>query len=170
MQNITVVVTYSVFEIAAWPLIRFIYPPGYISLSTLRGTGVISRRTGIRGARTIGIITMDTIATVFPIITHIIITVIIIGTRITMTFITVTDVLIFHDVSRRINEGRYKATYSHPEQRREGEALYSKVYANNNKRTQDNTVNGSQERRSVSQQTQGKTLSRESSGNKKLQH
>ena len=68
-------------------------------------------------------------------------------------------------VSARIKEGHYKSTYSHPEQRRDGEALYSKVYANNNKRTQDNTVNKSQERRSVSQQTQVKTLSRESSGN-----
>jgi hypothetical protein len=68
-------------------------------------------------------------------------------------------------VSSRIKEGHYKSTYSHPEQRRNGEALYAKMYPDNNKRTPDNTVNRSQERRSVSQQTQGKTISRESSGN-----
>ena len=37
------------------------------------------------------------------------------------------------------------------------------MYADNNKRTPDNSINRNQERRSVSQQTQGKTLSRESS-------
>ena len=68
-------------------------------------------------------------------------------------------------VSERIKEGHYKSTYSHPEQRRAGEALYSKMYPDKNKRTQDNIANKSQERRSVSQQTQGKTLSREISGN-----
>jgi hypothetical protein len=68
-------------------------------------------------------------------------------------------------VNDRIRDGHYKSTYSHPEQRRDGEALYSKMYSVHNSRPQDNNVNRSQERRSVSQQTQGKTLARESSGN-----
>jgi len=68
-------------------------------------------------------------------------------------------------VNDRIKDGRYKSTYSHPEQRRDGEALYSKMYSDHNSRPQDNNVNRSQERRSVSQQTQGKTLAHESSGN-----
>jgi hypothetical protein len=33
-----------------------------------------------------------------------------------------------HNVSMRIDAGRYQATYSHPEQRREGEALYSRSH------------------------------------------
>jgi hypothetical protein len=68
-------------------------------------------------------------------------------------------------VSARIKEGHYKSTYSHPEQRRDGEALYAEMYPDHNTRTQNNTVNRSQERRSVSQQTQGRTLSHESSDN-----
>ncbi len=32
------------------------------------------------------------------------------------------------NVSLRINEGNYRTTYSHPEQRRDGEALYAKVH------------------------------------------
>jgi hypothetical protein len=68
-------------------------------------------------------------------------------------------------VSTRIKEGHYKSTYSHPEQRRDGEALYSEMYPDRNNRKQDNTVNRNQERRSVTQQKQGKTLSGESSGN-----
>jgi hypothetical protein len=33
-----------------------------------------------------------------------------------------------HNVSMRIDAGRYQATYSHPEQRKEGEALYSRAH------------------------------------------
>ena len=57
-------------------------------------------------------------------------------------------------VSARINEGHYKSTYSHPEQRRDGEALYTKMYADRKSGTQDRNGNSSQARRSVSNQTQ----------------
>jgi hypothetical protein len=68
-------------------------------------------------------------------------------------------------VSARIKEGHYKSTYSHPEQRRDGEALYSEMYPDRNTRTQDNSVDRNLERRSVTQQKQGKTLSGERSVN-----
>ncbi len=56
-------------------------------------------------------------------------------------------------VSRRIREGVYSSTYSRPELRREGEAQYSRVYAERNQaRSVSNTVN-SQTRRSASQPT-----------------
>ena len=56
-------------------------------------------------------------------------------------------------VSRRIREGVYSSTYSRPELRREGEAQYSRVYAERNQaRSVNNTVN-SQTRRSASQPT-----------------
>jgi hypothetical protein len=42
------------------------------------------------------------------------------------------------DVDLRIHDGRYKDTYSHPEQRREGEAFYSKMNPGQNNRIQDN--------------------------------
>jgi len=53
-------------------------------------------------------------------------------------------------VSQRIKEGQYRNTYSRPEQRREGEALYTKSYPNQARRTADNTP-AVQERRSVPQ-------------------
>jgi len=56
-------------------------------------------------------------------------------------------------VDRRIREGHYSSTYSRPEMRREGEAQYSRVYAERNQaRSVNNTVN-SQTRRSASQST-----------------
>jgi len=42
------------------------------------------------------------------------------------------------DVDLRIHDGRYKNTYSHPEQRREGEAYYTKMNPGQNNRIQDN--------------------------------
>ena len=42
-------------------------------------------------------------------------------------------------VSQRIKEGQYRDTYSRPEQRREGEALYTKVHPNQARRTAENT-------------------------------
>ena len=53
-------------------------------------------------------------------------------------------------VSQRIKEGQYRDTYSRPEQRREGETLYTKSYPNQARRTADNTPKV-QERRSVPQ-------------------
>ena len=56
-------------------------------------------------------------------------------------------------VSRRIRERVYSSTYSRPEMRREGEAQYSRVYAERNQaRSVSNSVN-SQTRRSASQST-----------------
>jgi hypothetical protein len=42
-------------------------------------------------------------------------------------------------VSQRIREGQYRNTYSRPEQRREGEALFTKANPNQSRRTADNT-------------------------------
>ena len=42
-------------------------------------------------------------------------------------------------VSQRIKEGHYKNTYSRPEQRREGEALFTKANPNQARRTAENT-------------------------------
>jgi len=42
-------------------------------------------------------------------------------------------------VSQRIKEGNYRNTYSRPEQRREGEALFTKANPNQARRTADNT-------------------------------
>jgi hypothetical protein len=56
-----------------------------------------------------------------------------------------------HEVSRRINAGDYKATYSHPEQRREGAALYSRTNPGQNSRRADNTAVSTGGNRSFSQ-------------------
>ncbi len=52
------------------------------------------------------------------------------------------------DVAMRINEGHYKTTYSHPEQRRDGEALYAKVHP---ERASSISSGNNNSRRSVSQ-------------------
>jgi hypothetical protein len=57
------------------------------------------------------------------------------------------------EVSNRMNEGRYKDTYSHPEQRKEGEDFYSKMNPGQNYRRQDNREMNNQGGRSVSQPT-----------------
>jgi hypothetical protein len=67
-------------------------------------------------------------------------------------------------VSTRIKEGNYKTTYSHPEQRRDGEALYAKIHSGQNTRTQDKNAINNQGRRSVSQSTQNRTSAGTSSG------
>ena len=55
-------------------------------------------------------------------------------------------------VSERIREGRYRDTYSRPEQRNQGVALYTRENPNRARRTADNTP-AIQERRSVTTQT-----------------
>jgi hypothetical protein len=57
-------------------------------------------------------------------------------------------------VSNRIKEGHYRATYSHPEQRREGEALYARTSATRNTRSQAGTSTGAGERRTAAQLAQ----------------
>jgi len=54
-------------------------------------------------------------------------------------------------VSNRINEGHYRATYSRPEQRSEGEALFTKLHPSQTRRTADNTINRSTTRPSAGQ-------------------
>ena len=54
-------------------------------------------------------------------------------------------------VSQRVRDGHYRTTYSRPEQRREGEALFSRSYPNQTRRTADNTP-AVRERRQVFQE------------------
>jgi hypothetical protein len=56
-----------------------------------------------------------------------------------------------HEVNRRINEGDYRATYSHPEQRREGAALYAKTYPGQTSRREVSTSANNHEIKSFSQ-------------------
>ncbi|OFY74606.1 MAG: hypothetical protein A2V46_16140 [Bacteroidetes bacterium RBG_19FT_COMBO_42_7] len=53
----------------------------------------------------------------------------------------------------RMNEGRFKSTYSRPEQRREGEELYSRMHSGQNPGMRDNPVVNNQERRSAPEQS-----------------
>jgi hypothetical protein len=55
-----------------------------------------------------------------------------------------------HEVSRRIVDGGYKTTYSHPEQRREGAEMYARTNQGQNNRRSDNTTISSQGARSFS--------------------
>ncbi|MDO9341588.1 MAG: hypothetical protein Q7T72_13835, partial [Bacteroidales bacterium] len=57
------------------------------------------------------------------------------------------------NVSLRIQSGNYKTTYSHPDQRREGEAMYAKMHPEQNRRSSDNS-SGNTVRRSGSQSNQ----------------
>jgi hypothetical protein len=66
-------------------------------------------------------------------------------------------------VSTRIKEGGYRTTYSRPEQRREGEALYTRLYPEQNRRTSNNTA-VSRDRRSVPDATRERTSAGASSG------
>ena len=50
------------------------------------------------------------------------------------------------NVSVRIKSGNYKATYSHPDQRRDGEAMYSKMQQTQNRRSSDSPSNNSSRR------------------------
>ncbi len=56
-------------------------------------------------------------------------------------------------VVAKINSGNYRTTYSRPELRREGEALYSRVHSDRNTRTNFSSTSVSQGRRSVSTQS-----------------
>jgi hypothetical protein len=67
-------------------------------------------------------------------------------------------------VRARINEGQYKSTYSHPEQRREGEALYSRMHPGQENRRPDNREMNNQGGRSASQSNR----ERSSAGNNSL--
>jgi hypothetical protein len=58
-------------------------------------------------------------------------------------------------VTAGIQEGRYRSTYSRPEQMREGEALYARTNPARNTRTQANASNGNGERRISSQAAPG---------------
>jgi hypothetical protein len=55
-----------------------------------------------------------------------------------------------HEVNRRIVDGGYKTTYSHPEQRREGAELYARTNQGQNNRRADNAAISSQGKRSFS--------------------
>ena len=55
-----------------------------------------------------------------------------------------------HEVSRRIVDGGYKTTYSHPEQKREGADLYARTNQGQNNRRADHTAISSQGNRSFS--------------------
>jgi hypothetical protein len=67
-------------------------------------------------------------------------------------------------VHQKINDGNYKSTYSHPEQRRDGEALFTSTHPDQEKRTQENTPVISLTRRSVSQSTRDQATTRTSTG------
>lgn len=65
------------------------------------------------------------------------------------------------NVYGRIKEGNYKATYSHPEQRRDGEALFTKTHPEQSTRRSDNSSinssgNSNNNRRDAAQSTQGR--------------
>jgi hypothetical protein len=69
------------------------------------------------------------------------------------------------NVSNRINEGNYRSTYSHPEQRSEGAALYSSRNPGRTVRTPDDPVAEMGNRRSVPQQGQERTSVRSGNNN-----
>jgi hypothetical protein len=53
-------------------------------------------------------------------------------------------------VSDRIREGNYRSTYSHPEERREGEALYNRTHSDRNSTSSGNFTNRNSGTRSIS--------------------
>jgi hypothetical protein len=66
-----------------------------------------------------------------------------------------------------IKDGKYKSTYARPEQRRDGETLYTKLYPSRGRRTPDDDVLAremNQNRRSESQATQKRTATGTSTG------
>jgi hypothetical protein len=71
------------------------------------------------------------------------------------------------EVGIRMNEGRYKDTYSHPEQRKEGEDLYSKMNPGQNNRRPDNRDMNNQGGRSVSQSNRERNSAGNNSGNQR---
>jgi len=59
-------------------------------------------------------------------------------------------------VSVRINSGNYKSTYSHPDQRKKGEALYNKTNKNQSSRRADQSPGNNSVRRSGTQSDQSR--------------
>lgn len=59
------------------------------------------------------------------------------------------------NVSVRIRSGNYKSTYSRPEQRRDGEAMYTKMHPDQNNRSSDRSSGNSSIRRDVSKTSTG---------------
>jgi hypothetical protein len=59
-------------------------------------------------------------------------------------------------VDNRIHEGYYKTTYSHPEQRREGSAMYFKSHPDENTRSSGNSSGGTSVRRSAPENGTGR--------------
>jgi hypothetical protein len=57
------------------------------------------------------------------------------------------------NVYSRIQSGNYRNTYSHPEQRREGEAMFARMHPKQSRRSSDNSSVNNQVRRSGSQST-----------------
>jgi hypothetical protein len=57
------------------------------------------------------------------------------------------------NVYSRIRNGNYTSTYSHPEERKDGEALFATMHPRENRRYSDNTSVNNQPRRSSSQST-----------------
>ena len=67
------------------------------------------------------------------------------------------------NVNVRIQAGNYKTTYSHPDQRRDGEAMYAKTHPDKSNRRSENSSGNNTERRSVSKSTPDRNST--SSGN-----
>ncbi|MCU0474145.1 MAG: hypothetical protein MUC93_12415 [Bacteroidales bacterium] len=62
------------------------------------------------------------------------------------------------NVRGRIEAGNYKETYSRPDQRRDGEELFAKTYPARERRTADNASGNSQSARSASKSTRGREV------------
>ncbi|OFY41035.1 MAG: hypothetical protein A2Z69_00120 [Bacteroidetes bacterium RBG_13_44_24] len=67
-------------------------------------------------------------------------------------------------VHEQINKGGYQSTYSHPEQRRNGEALFTSMHPDQEKRTEQNTPVISQRRSSSAQISRTQTSTRTTTG------
>jgi hypothetical protein len=67
-------------------------------------------------------------------------------------------------VHEQINKGGYQSTYSHPEQRRDGEALFTATHPGQEKRTEQNTPVISQRRSSSAQISRTQTSTRTTTG------
>jgi len=68
-------------------------------------------------------------------------------------------------VVNNINNGSYKTTYSRPEQRRDGEALFTKSYPNRERRTAENTPVQRLERNTAAQTSRERAGSGATTGN-----
>ena len=68
-------------------------------------------------------------------------------------------------VTYNINQGHYRTTYSRPEMRREGEALYSRTHSDRNVRSGNNVQSISEPRRSASTSARYRSGENESAGN-----